>query len=406
MTVLSGVDLVLPGRIVSSGSIAIEGSLITEVSAERRAGGEDLSGYLVLPGFVDVHVHGLHGIDAMDGEGAVDAIAELMPRFGVTSFCPTSIACPPDDLRRLLAAVHRCRTRGVAGARVLPAHLESNFINPEYKGAQPAWCLRSPRSGTPVAARTPDDDGAFTGRDILDVIAAARADVGILTIAPELEGALELIAQLVQNGHRVSLGHSGATFEQAVAGIEAGATQATHLFNRMPPLAHRAPGLAGAVLGRDELAAEVICDGVHLHPAVVRMAVGAKRPERVMAITDGTAGAGMPPGSESLIGGRRITVGDAAYLEDGTIAGSVLTMDQAFRLLVERVGVSVPDAAMACGTTPAREVGLKDAGVIAEGAKADLVLLDRSLQVHRTYVEGRLAYSREPRGEVSRLSRT
>ena len=406
MTVLSGVDLVLPGRVVSPGSLAIDGSTIADVSPGTRAGGEDLSGHLVLPGFVDVHVHGLHGIDAMDGEGAVSAIAELMPRFGVTSFCPTSIACPPDDLRRLLTAVRRCRTIGIPGARVLPAHLESNFINPEYKGAQPAWCLRSPRDGMGAAAHPPGAQGAFTGRDILDVIASARADVGILTIAPELEGALDLIAELVQNGHRVSLGHSGATFDQAVAGIEAGATQATHLFNRMPPLAHRAPGLAGAVLGRDELAAEVICDGVHVHPAVIRMAFGAKRPERVMAITDGTAGAGMPRGSESLIGGRRITVGDAAYLEDGTIAGSVLTMDQAFRLLVERVGVSIADAAMACATTPAREMGLEDRGVLAVGATADLVVLDRSLEVHRTYINGRLAYSREHRLDAGRLSRT
>ena len=404
MIILSGAHVVLPGRVESPASIAIEGSRILDVSTGTRPGGEDLSGHLVLPGFIDVHVHGLHGIDAMDGEGAVTAIAELMPRFGVTSFCPTSIACPPADLRRLLAAVHRARTSATVGARVLPAHLESNFINPEYKGAQPAWCLRSPLERS-APASNPTGEGTFTGREILDVIASARADVGILTIAPELEGALDLIAELVQHGHRVSLGHSGATFEQAVAGIEAGATQATHLFNRMPPLAHRSPGLAGAVLGRDELAAEVICDGVHVHPAVVRMALGAKRAERMMVITDGTAGAGMPRGAESSIGGRRITVGDAAYLEDGTIAGSVLTMDQAFRFLVERVGASVADAAMTCATTPAREMGLNDSGMVAAGAVADLVILDRALQVSRTYIGGRLAYSREHRSDGSRLSR-
>lgn len=406
MTVLTGADVVLPGRVMSPGTLAIEGSRIVEVSAGKRPGGEDLAGHVVLPGFVDVHVHGLQGIDAMDGEGAVAAIAGLMPRFGVTSFCPTSIACPPADLRRLLAAVHRARTGATAGARVLPAHLESNFINPDYKGAQPAWCLRSPLDRTGAARAAHGSDGAFTGREILDVVASSREDVGILTIAPELDGALELIAELVRHGHRVSLGHSGATFEQAVAGIEAGATQATHLFNRMPPLAHRAPGLAGAVLGRDELAAEVICDGVHVHPAVVRMALAAKRPERVMAITDGTAGAGLPRGSESLIGGRRIVVRDAAYLDDGTLAGSVLTMDQAFRLLVERAGASLADAAMACATTPAREMGLKDSGTIVPGAAADLVVLDASLQVTRTYIGGRLAYSREHRPDSTRLSRT
>lgn len=406
MTVLTGLDVVLPGRVMSPGTVSIDGSRIVEVSAGKRAGGEDLAGHVVLPGFVDVHVHGLHGIDVMDGDAAVAAMAGLMPRFGVTSFCPTSIACPPADLQRLLGAVHRARTGPTSGARVLPAHLESNFINPEYKGAQPAWCLRSPVDRTGGAPASSAADGAFTGRQILDVIASSREDVGILTIAPELDGALELIADLVQHGHRVSLGHSGATFEQALSGIEAGATQATHLFNRMPPLAHRAPGLAGAVLGRDELAAELICDGIHVHPAIMRMALAAKRPERIMAITDGTAGAGLPRGSESLIGGRRIIVRDAAYLDDGTLAGSVLTMDQAFRLLVERAGASVADAAMACATTPAREMGLKDTGMIAPGAVADLVVLDASLQVMRTYIGGRLAYSREHRPDSTRLSRT
>ena len=388
MTVLTGLDVVLPGRILSGGTVAIDGDRIVDVLDGTRAGAEDLSGHFLLPGFVDVHVHGLHGVDALDGPDAIDTIAGLLPRFGVTAFCPTSIACPPRELESMLAAVRRAREAGPRGSRVLPAHLESNFINPEFKGAQPAACLRGPRE-----ARR---DGEFGAADILKVIAAARADVGIMTIAPELDGALELIADLVSHGHRVSLGHSGATFDEGRAGIDAGATQATHLFNRMPPLAHRAPGLAGAVLSHDELAAEVVCDGVHVHPAMVRMALAAKRPERVMAITDGTAGAGLPDGASTQLGGRRITVGDAAYLDDGTIAGSVLTMDRAFVVLVERVGVSVPDAAMVCSTTPARELGLHGLGVIAPGAYADVILMDAAFRVVRTYIAGREAFRQEP----------
>ena len=386
MTILSGADVVLPGRIWSPATVVLDGDRIADVVSGPRPGGEDLSGMLILPGFVDVHVHGLYGLDALDGPHAIDAIAERMPQFGVTAFCPTSIACSPQALEGMLAAVRRARLRPPRGARVLPAHLESNFINPEYKGAQPEDCLRSPRSVG--SAR----DGEFTGEDILKVIAAARPDVGILTIAPELDGAIELIADLVRHGHRVSLGHSGATYEEGLAGIEAGATQATHLFNRMPALAHRKPGLAGAVLSNDGVAAEVVCDAVHVHPAVARMAISAKRPERVMAITDGTAGAGLPAGAESVIGGRRITVGDVAYLEDGTIAGSVLTMDRAFGVLVNVIGATVPDAAMACSTTPCRELGLEGFGVIAAGAMADLVVMDRSLNVVRTYLAGRAVY--------------
>jgi N-acetylglucosamine-6-phosphate deacetylase len=386
MTLLTGVDIVLPNRILTGGTVAIDGDRITDIVAGTRGGGEDLTGHLVLPGFIDVHVHGLHGVDALDDDGAIEKIAGLMPRFGVTAFCPTSIACPPQELKRMLSAVRRARETPPRGARVLPAHLESNFINPEYKGAQPAACLRGPREIV--------RDGEFGAAEILDVIRAARPDVGIMTIAPELDGALELIADLVKHGHRVSLGHSGATFEQGVAGIEAGATQATHLFNRMPPLGHRSPGLAGAVLSHEEVATEVVCDGVHVHPTMLRMAIAAKRPERVMAITDGTAGAGLPPGAETILGGRKITVRNAAYLDDGTIAGSVLTMDQAFAVAVNRVGVSLPEAATICSTTPAREMGLNGFGVISVGATADIVVLDRALRVVRTYIAGELMYSR------------
>jgi N-acetylglucosamine-6-phosphate deacetylase len=276
------------------------------------------------------------------------------------------------------AHVVHWRCAGIAGSP------ESNFINPEYKGAQPLECLRSPRPNAP--------EGEFTGAQILAVIAAARPDVGIVTIAPELDGALELIADLAGHGHHVSLGHSGATYEQAVAGIEAGATQATHLFNRMPPLGHRAPGLAGAVLQHAGVAAEVICDLVHVHPAMVKVAFEAKHPDRFMAITDGTAGSGLPRGSTTRIGGRAITIGAAAYLEDGTIGGSTITMSQAFANLVQVVGVPLHEAATVCSTTPARELRLHGFGVISPGAAADMVVLDRELRVRQTYVGGNLLF--------------
>jgi N-acetylglucosamine-6-phosphate deacetylase len=268
---------------------------------------------------------------------------------------------------------------------VLPAHLESNFINPEFRGAQPLECLRVPGG--------PRVDGEFTGEEILEEIAAARPDVGILTIAPEIEGALPLIRSLVSHGHRVSLGHSGATYEQALEGIAAGARHATHLFNRMTPVTHRAPGLAGAVLESEEVAAELICDGVHVHPSMVKVAIAAKSPSRIMAITDGTAGAGLPPGSRTAIGGRPITVREAAYLDDGTLAGSVLTMDRAFGRLVSTMGLSLVDAATVCATTPARALGLQGFGVISPGAVADLAVLGPDLTVTQTWIAGELAFA-------------
>ena len=392
MIFLADADVVLPDRVMSPATVVVDGDRIIDVlhSAPAHSPGDlriDLRRHTVVPGFVDVHVHGIEGTDTLDGGDAIERIAARLPRFGVTAFCPTSVACSPDDLRTMLAAVRAARlTRRAASSRVLPAHLESNFINPEYRGAQPGECLRLPHGR--------GKEGEFTGEAILSEIGAARPDVGILTIAPEIDGALDLIRMLTSHGHRVSLGHSGASYEQALDGIAAGARQATHLFNRMTPISHRAPGLAGAVLEHDEVVAELICDGVHVHPSMARVALAAKSPSRIMAITDGTAGAGLPFGSRASLGGRTITVRDAAYLDDGTLAGSVLTMDRAFALLTSRMGLSLVDAATVCSTTPARAMGLQGFGVIAAGMVADLAVLSADLTVTQTWIGGELAFGR------------
>ena len=235
----------------------------------------------------------------------------------------------------------------------------------------------------------------FAGADLLKEIERAIPDVGIVTLAPEIEGGIDLVRWLVDRGCRVSLGHSGATYDEALAAIAAGATQATHLFNRMPPIGHRSPGLAGAVLQAEDVAAEIICDGVHVHPAVVRAAVAAKRPARVMAISDGTSVSGLPPGSRARLGGIEITASErGAHLGDGTLAGSVLTMNRAFRTIVEEIRLSLVDAAIMCATTPARELGLTGHGVLAPDAVADLVVLDADFSVVQTYIGGQLAYAR------------
>jgi N-acetylglucosamine-6-phosphate deacetylase len=386
MIALTGGDLVLADRIVTAGTLLIDETRIAAIESRRIDSADatvvDATGCYVVPGFIDVHVHGVEGYDTLDGGRSVAEIAARLVRYGVTAFCPTSVACAPDDLRTFLSQVRDARVkRDANAARVLPAHLESNFINPEFRGAQPTACLRT-------AADAPRD-GAYSGRDILAAIEHARPDIGIVTLAPELPGGIDLVRSLVAAGHRVSLGHSGADFDTAVAAIEAGARHATHLFNRMTPMQHRAPGLAGAVLAREDVAAELICDGFHVHPATSRVAIAAKGCHRMMAITDATAGAGLPPGSTARLGGREIRVRpEAAFLEDGTLAGSTLTMNRAFATIVSRFGGSLVDAAMMCSTTPARELGLTGFGVLAEGAIADLVVLDRNFEVIRTYIGG------------------
>jgi len=410
MIVLSGAALVLADGVLSPGTLVVDGERIADIrpdapSANHADSHFAFHGHFIVPGFIDVHVHGVDGTDALDpgDDEPVARIADRLPRYGVTAFCPTTVACAPDPLRGVLDQVRRARAvPSPRGARVLPAHLESNFINPEYSGAQPSECLRSPRATLGSGGSGGSSAAEFTAADILAEIERATPDVGIVTLAPELDGCIDLVKWLASRGHRVSLGHSGATYEQALEAIAAGARHATHLFNRMPPLAHRAPGLAGAVLQAEEVAAEIICDGFHVHPAMVRMAIAAKRPSRVLAITDATAAAGLPIGATARLGGQPITAGPATALRaDGTIAGSILTMDRAFQVLVGQVGLSLVDAATICATTPARELGLVGHGILTPGAVADLVVLDAQLGVVQTYIAGQLVYARNTAGAPS-----
>jgi N-acetylglucosamine-6-phosphate deacetylase len=393
---LAGADIVLPDRVLSGASLTIEGGCIAAVgplhAVAANAEVVDLAGCTIVPGFIDVHMHGVGGVDTLDGDGSVAALAASLPRHGVTSFCPTTVACGVEELAIFLAEVARLMgSDQPPNARVLPAHLESNFINPDYAGAQPVACVCGLRAGT----------GTIKAADILDVIAKHRRAVGTITLAPELPQALELISKLRLAGHRVSLGHTGASFEVAMSAIEAGATLATHLFNRMPPMTHRSPGVAGAVLATREVFAELICDGLHVHPAAVRIAIAAKGRDRVMAVTDATSVSGLAPGAQGRLGGRVIRAGgSAAYLEDGTLAGSAATMDELFRFLVARCGQSLVDAAHLCATTPAAALELPDLGTIAAGASADLTVLDRRHQVVRTIVAGKTAWMNSMQGSA------
>ena len=384
MIVLSGADIVLHDRVLTGNSVVIRDGVIEEVTlaprGDPRAETLDLSGHILCPGFIDVHVHGIEGVDVLDGPEAVAAVATRLPKYGVTAFCPTSVACAPERLATFLAAVGEARRAHAAGsARVLPAHLESNFLNPEWNGAQPLTCLRQPF----------DDGGAdFSGEDILKVIERHRPAVGIITVAPELPRGLELVRHLVKAGHRVSLGHTGATYDEAMAAIAAGARHATHLFNRMSSISSRSPGVVGAVLESNAVTAEIICDGHHVHSSLVALAIRAKSISRLMAITDGTAVAGLPVGARARLGDQTIIAGErTALLEDGTLAGSVLTMDGALRRLLG-FGLTLPEAVRMCASTPAEALGLSMMGAIAAGNHADLVVLTRDFTVHQTFIAG------------------
>ncbi|MDY0745155.1 N-acetylglucosamine-6-phosphate deacetylase [Paucibacter sp. R3-3] len=344
------------GRIV-----AIEGTPVSE--AEARSG--ELP--LILPGFIDCHVHGGGGRDTMEGGDAAATIARMHARHGTTSMLATTMTAPLAEIQAALAALGPvCRERVPGAARVLGVHLEGPYINPGKLGAQPDFA--KPASLAEVHALH------------------ALAPIRLITLAPELPGNLELIAELRAAGFRVQIGHTAGSYEDGVAALERGAGGFTHLFNAMTGLHHRKPGMAGAALAHAQYA-ELIPDLLHVHPGAVRVALRAI--PCLFCVTDSTAAAGMPDGDYQL--GRQTVTKcmGGVRLADGTLAGSTLTMDQALRNLVLELGLPLADASRRVSTHAADYLGLEDRGRLAVGAWADFVVVDpRELQLQRVVAEG------------------
>jgi N-acetylglucosamine-6-phosphate deacetylase len=333
----------------------------------------DAAGNLLAPGFIDLQINGAFGQDFTENPGAIWEVARRLPEFGVTAFLPTIVTSAPEKLEVAVRVLGR-RPAGFAGAEPLGLHVEGPYLNPDRRGAHNPSHLR-----TPEATHVPNW--------------SPSCGVRVVTLAPELPGALALIAALVARGIVVGIGHSIASHEQAVAGIDAGARYGTHLFNAMAPLGHREPGVVGALLTDDRMTVGLIADGIHTHPELVKLAWRALGPARLNLVTDAMAALGMPPGRYSL-GGLEVLVDDAgARLPDGRLAGSTLSLDAAVRNLVAMAGCT-PEAALQTVTeTPARLLGVNGRlGVVEPGAAADLVLLDAGLQVRATLVGGEPVY--------------
>jgi N-acetylglucosamine-6-phosphate deacetylase len=321
---------------------------------------------LLMPGFIDLHVHGGGGADVMDAGDAVRTLARVHARRGTTALLATTVTAPAVDIEAALRAVAAAVAQPEpASARVLGVHLEGPYIAPQRLGAQP------PHSRAPQMAELSRW--------------CALAPIRVLTLAPDNEAALALIPDLVALGLRVQIGHSDASYEQACAALRAGATGFTHLFNAMSPLHHRAPGTVGAALAHARHA-EVIPDLLHVHPGALRAAVRAV--PGLYAVTDATAATGMPDGDYRL-GRHTVTrCQNAVRLANGTLAGSVLTMDQALRNLVQ-LGLPVAEAALRTSGHAAHYLGLADRGCLAVGAWADVVALHpHTLQLQQVIVEG------------------
>jgi N-acetylglucosamine-6-phosphate deacetylase len=371
-TIVDG-RLVLDDRVVS-GRIAIEDGLIVEVRLEEPAESEASAASddrLIAPGFVDVHVHGGGGHEAMGDDAALDGMARHLLRHGVTSFLPTAVTAPLDRLAAFAERVRNWRPIAPAdGAEPLGFNLEGPFLAGAKRGAHDPAYLRVP-ADVPRGALEPLLDG-----------------LRLITIAPELPGALELIAWLRERGVATSVGHSAATVDEAAGGFRAGGTSTTHLFNAMTGVDHRAPGVAVTALLDDAAYVELIADGIHVHPALWPLVARLKPADRLLLVSDAIALAGLGDG-RGQVGGLAIEVrgGRVTLAGTSTLAGSVLTLDVAVRNLVA-AGTSIPDAVAAASRNPLAMLGITDRGRIGPGQRADLVELDGDLRVGRVMRAG------------------
>lgn len=331
----------------------------------------DAEGCYVSPGFIDIHIHGSFGFDVMDSEeNAIENICKGLWQYGVTAFLPTTMSLDKENIQRALGNIRKAAMKKASGARVLGAHLEGPFINTLKKGAH-------------LEEHIIKADFELI-KDYLDIIK-------IITIAPEIEGNMDFIKGMQKNCHiSFSIGHSNATYEQAMNSIEAGIKSATHMFNAMSGLNHREPGVAAAVLNSD-IYCELIADMIHLHPAMFKLLVNVKGSNKLILITDAIRAACMRSGAYDL-GGQQVNVEHgAARLSDGTLAGSVLRLNKAVKNLWENTELSLQEVIHTVTMNPAKLIGLdSEIGSLEVGKKADIVIFNENIDIMTTIIDGEL----------------
>jgi N-acetylglucosamine-6-phosphate deacetylase len=392
MIVLCAHRLYTPQQEIKDPLLLIEDGLIFAVSSRSEQevpknatvidlAADGLADAILAPGFVDIHMHGGAGLDVMRATPIeLPHLSRFLTTHGVTGYFPTTVAAPLDQtcqaLERLADAVEAAPASGngdAVQAHPLGIHLEGPFLSHKRRGVHPPEYLVEP-----------------TLEVFERLWQAARGHVRMMTIAPELPGALEVITEAARRKVCVSIGHSDAVLEAARAGVRAGARHATHTFNAMRPLDHRDPGILAEVLTASQLSADIVVDGIHVAPEVVQIFLRAKGFERSVLITDATAAAGMPDGIYQL-GPIQVTVKDGKCTKDGNLAGSVLTMDRAVRNVTQFAGWSLRDAVRAATLNATQAVGLAQHGHLAPGAEANIVVLSPAGEVQRTFVRGRAA---------------
>lgn len=383
MIVLTAAVLVTPLERIDDPLLLIEDGSILEVASRQarevpRCRTVNFGDSVLVPGLLDIHIHGGAGHDVMEAApNALEALEQLLVQHGVTAYLPTTVTAPMDvtlsALERLADTIDDKHERSEF-QRACPVgiHIEGPFLSHKRRGVHPLEHLLPPTV------------------EMFDRLwQAARGHIRVMTIAPELPGALEVIAQAARRGVCVSLGHSDADLNAARAGVAAGARHATHTFNAMRPFGHRDPGILGEVLTNPQISADIIADGIHVDPTAVRLFLQSKGFENSVLITDATAATGMPAGHYRM-GAFEFDVHDGNCLANGVLAGSLLTLDQAVRNVMQFAGWDMQHAVRAASTNPARTIGLENRGVLRPGAVADLAVLSPAGEVRNTIIGGRV----------------
>ncbi|MFZ7131763.1 MAG: N-acetylglucosamine-6-phosphate deacetylase [Eubacteriales bacterium] len=334
----------------------------------------DVNGQYVSPGFIDIHTHGAMGHDVMDGDGeGIKVIAQSYASHGVTGFLPTTMTMDVGSIEKALGNIKKSAMDEPVGSKILGCHLEGPFISPQNAGAQNANFIQNPN---------------------FQLLEKHKELIKVVTIAPELADAEDFIRKCVAYDIVVSIGHSCGTYEDAIHAIHMGARSISHTFNAMTPLHHRKPGIIGAAMDKDEIYCELIADNIHVHPSVQRILLKIKGIDKVILVTDSMRACGMKNGVYDL-GGQTVVVEDnSARLENGTLAGSILTINSALNNFKINTGISIIDAVKTVTENPAKLLKMEDSlGSIRIGSDSDLVIHDEDFSILLTFVKGKLKYS-------------
>lgn len=377
MTVIRNIKILINNELKEA-EVVIDGNVIKRVFTDNdfiankysKDSTIDGEGQLLIPGMIDVHIHGANNYNMMDGTTkSIQEVSKACVETGCTSFLVTSVSSNLEDLLQMIRQTKKVIGKE-EGAKIAGIHLEGPYLNIEKKGMQ-----------NPKFLRHPDLN------EITEIFREAGGLIKMVTIAPELPGGLDLIEFLKEQGVVIAIAHSNATYEEAQIAFEKGATHITHCFNAMPAIHHRSPGLVTAALEDDSVSVQAIVDGVHLHPGIVRLLHKVKGADKMVLTTDALQAMGVGDG-EYVFGGHQVTVKDGiARLDDGTLASSTVTMNKSLKLSTE-FGIPLKNAVQMATTTPANVLGLKNVGKIEEGYIADLVLLDNDFNVLNTWVSG------------------